>query len=327
MKQHIFHYPKSFILLLMVFVGFGNQMIAQEKVYGKEISIRFDNDFFAGRGTDKYYTTGLFISYSKLAKAKKPSIVKKINTFEIGQRVYTPGQRNVYVVKELDRPITGYLYGQYGISYFKQNNRKFTLGASVNTVGPAGLGQEILDAFHPFIKINSDYWDWMFEYQLNNAPGINLQGSYAMSLLKKEGLLQITPLTNVSLGTSLTNLSQSVVFRFGKENAMHQSAFWGSRIQSADEAKPKHKVEIFGYYQPELTLQLYNATIQGGLFIKDKGRIVSTPKPVVVSHRFGVMLANNRYSGGFHLTYQGKESKSQFDSHIYGGINLAYRFR
>ncbi len=327
MQQKIFLLPKYCLLLFLVCISFSNCLLAQEKVLGKEISIRFDNDFFAGRGTDKYYTTGLFISYSKLSKTKKPSIVKKINTFEIGQRVYTPGQRNVYVVKELDRPITGYLYGQYGISYFKQNNRMFKLGASVSTVGPAALGQEILDAFHPFIKINSDYWDWMFEYQLKNAPGINMQGSYAMSLLKKDGLLQITPLTNVSLGTSITNLSQSVIFRFGNENAMHQSTFWGSRIQAADEAKPKHKVEVFGYYQPELMLQLYNATIQGGMFIKDKGRIVSKPKPVVVSHRFGVMLANNRYSGGFHLTYQGKESKSQFDSHIYGGINLAYRFR
>lgn len=314
-----------FIICLLFF--FFEKSNAQSTSFSHEISIRFDNDFFAARGTDKYYTTGLYFTYSSLAKSKKSNITKKITSYEVGQSVYTPGQRNVYVVKELDRPITGYLYAKMGMSYYKTNNRMFKWGATIGTVGPAALGQQILDAFHPFIKINSEYWDWMFAYQLKNGPGINVQGSYAMSLLKKEGWLQITPLTNVSLGTSMTHLSQSVVLRLGKENALHQSAFWGSRLQYADEAKPAHKWEVFGYYQPELMLQLYNATIQGGMFIKDKGGILSKPEPVVISHRMGVMLANNRYTAGFHLTYQGKESKSQFDNHIYGGINLAYRFR
>lgn len=297
--------------------------------FNKQISFSHDNDFFAFRGTDGYYTSGIFINYSTVKKTNKPGVIKTVYNFEIGQKIFTPGIREVFVITELDRPITGYLYGAFSLTKFKQKSKFLKLGVAAGTIGPAALGKQLLDAIHPLLKINAEFWDWMYDYQLKNQPGINVDGSYGFSVIRQSnpGLFQITPVCNATLGTTFTNIRQSVLLQFGRQNEMHQSGFWNARIESDGTSVPRYKKEVFLYYQPEFMYQVYNATVQGGLFIKDKGGITSKLQPFVLINKFGVMLASQRCSLGFHYTFQSKEAKSQENGHIFGGVQIQWRFR
>ncbi|MDB5248195.1 MAG: hypothetical protein JWQ40_2589 [Segetibacter sp.] len=297
--------------------------------FNKQFSYSIDNDAFAFRGTDGYYTNGILLNYSLLGKRNRAGIIKTIYNYELSQKIFTPGIREVYVVNELDRPITGYLYGGFSISQFTKNNRYLKLGGTIGTIGPASLGQKLLDAVHPLLKINSDFWDWMFAYGLKNEVGINAQGSYGFSLIKNStaDYFQITPVSNASLGTIYTNISQSVLLQFGKQNSMSESSFWNTRLQSSESRAPRYKTELFGYLQPELTYQVYNATVQGGLLRADKGRLVSKSAPLVFSSRAGIMYSTPRLSGGFHITFQTRETKLQETYHIFGGFHASYRFK
>ena len=59
--------------------------ISSETVRNHQIELRHDNDFL--QFTDKYYTTGNFISYRWLLKNKK---YKKQNSIFLSQEIYTP---------------------------------------------------------------------------------------------------------------------------------------------------------------------------------------------------------------------------------------------
>src|SRR6478672_4159618 len=119
---------RLFLCWLAVAVFTSTVYSQSTKPFRKELTIKFDNDVLAARGTDRYYTNGLFFNFARVAVAKKAWVIKKINSIEAGQKVYTPGRRDVYVVKELDRPITGYLYGQFSSAGFLKNNRMYKIG-------------------------------------------------------------------------------------------------------------------------------------------------------------------------------------------------------
>lgn len=316
------------ILLLISLSSLHNSLVAQQKQTGgfdKQLSILYENDFIALHGTDGYYTSGQFIKYSSLAKKTKTGVIKIINQFEVGQKIFTPGIREVFVITELDRPITGYLYINYNRLYYKENSKYLRLGVSAGTIGPASMAEQALGVIHPIFNIGAEWWNWMFDYQLKNEPGINGHATYAFSFLKNDDTkFQITPVSNFTLGTSFTNISQSVLFQFGKGNQMYESAFWGSRLQRGGTAIKK---EFFVYYQPELLFQIYNATVQGGMFRNDKGRIVSKNTPFVFSNKAGLMYGLRRYSGGIHVNFQSKEARSQERRHAYGGLQFAYHFK
>ncbi len=136
---------------------------------------------------------------------------------------------------------------------------------------------------------------------------------------------QLTPVTNATLGTSFTNISQGVFFQLGKLKPVSESAYWNAAL-SDDKTRQIKGPEIFFYYSPDLKYQLYNATIQGGLFRKDKGPIVSTVKPLVLTQQLGALYSFDRYTLRLGIVFESKEAKSQRFNHTYGSLQGSYRF-
>ena len=75
-----------------------------------------------------------------------------------------------------------------------------------------------------------------------------------------------------------------------------------------------------------LNYVIYDATIQGGLFNKDKGPIVFDAKPLVFSQQIGATYSKNRITADFSILFKTKEVKSSAKPHQYGSIALFYRF-
>ena len=310
----------------------------KSKPLQNQVSITLENDYFVFKNTDRYYTSGIFASYDKAMKPKKSTVLNKTFKIEVGQMIFKQFTRKVWPtvlvsnaypggIGVIDRPITGYLFGKYSQQIFYKKQIMLQWGASVGTIGPMSLGRQVQSGFHKTSGVGN-WWDWVWDYQLRSEVGVNLHSKFAFSIFKnkRESILQVTPITQATLGTTFTDASQSLFLQIGKTNAMHQSGFWNSRIAEKATTKPIHKNEIFFYYLPTAKYQMYNATVQGGYFLNDKGPIVSDIKPWVISHKLGAMFANDKYSFDASVVYLSKEAETQFNDHAYGSIRFAYRF-
>ncbi|MES2892246.1 MAG: lipid A deacylase LpxR family protein [Bacteroidota bacterium] len=313
-----------FIVALSLFVSLQAQQTGN-KNFSKQISVVTDNDRYLLQGNDRYYTNGLVARFSKLHPVTNAKTLKRVDHFEVGQKLFTPYSRKIYDVTQIDRPVTGYLYGKYTQSRFLVRNQLVELGASLGTIGKASLGEAMQNSFHKLIGVNSEWWGWIWDYQLKSEPSINLHGKYAVGLLNEtSSFFQLTPVTQATLGTGFTNISQGVLIQLGRFNHLHESAYWNAVTQNT--STPAARTEIFFYYHPEVSYQAYNATVQGGLFRKDKGPIVSSPKPFMFVHQVGGMLSISRYILKLEAVLQSKEAKSQLFDHNYGSIQVSYLF-
>lgn len=313
------------IVTLLLSISSKEQSISP-KSFSKQLSVITDNDRYLMQGRDRYYTNGLMISYSMAHRSKNAAILKQVNQYEIGQKIFTPYSRKIDNVSQIDRPVTGYLYGKFSQSRFIMHNQFWEWGVSIGTIGKASLGEAMQNSFHKIIDINSNRWGWIWDYQLKSEPGINLHGRYARGLLNgNNSFLQITPVTQATVGTSFTNLSQGLLVQIGKINLQHQGAWWNASVQDKQTTAPARS-ELFFYYHPEIKYQLYNATAQGGLFRRDKGPITSSVEPFVVMHQIGALFTLNRYTLKSELVLQSKETSSQRFTHNYGSIQFNYRF-
>jgi hypothetical protein len=303
------------------------------KPYTKQFTFSFDNDYFVMKGTDRYYTNGLYFGFDKINKNRNDKFLKRIDHIEVGQMIYKQYLRKITRrtgsgfpggISHIDRPITGYLFAKASRSTF-QKNHLWEFSVSAGTIGPLSLGQEVQTLWHRESGVG-DYWDWVWDYQLKLELGINAHGKYAASLIRNpSSFIQITPVTDATIGTIFTRLSQSMVLQFGKFNKLSEGGFWNARIENTIE-EANNKTELFLYVAPQLGWQLYNATVQGGMFREDKGPIVSDVEPLLLTSEVGMMVTTRRYSANLSAFFESKEAKSQFNNHSWGRVKVSYRF-
>jgi len=302
-----------------------------------QLTFTCDNNFFLFDGDDGYYTNGVFLRYDRLSAKSTEASFKRIFSYELGQMIFAAHSRKLlpvsnslglpYGVGEIDRPIAGYLYGKATQTTFYANRRMWAWGISVGTIGDNSFGKEAQEFWHTMIGVKS-YWNWVWDYQVKNEVGANLHGAFAQSMIRSEtsSLVQITPVTQIVVGTTFTNVTQSAVLQIGKLRAMSSSSYWNSRLSSTDNSAGGPSLEFFVYYKPSVRYQLYNATVQGGMLRSDKGPIIADVQPFVFSHEVGLRLSVPRYCVGYQLTFQSKEARGQFYRQSYASVYLSWRF-
>jgi hypothetical protein len=314
-----------FIGIIFPLFFFFSSQAQQHNSYSKQLSITTENDFYLLQGKDGYYTNGIIINYTKIHHSEKAKFIKQTDQYEIGQKLFTAFSRKIYEPSEIDRPIAGYLYAKFLRSGFMKRNRFFQWGASLGTIGKVALGKQMQNGFHKLIDVDPSLWGWIWDYQLKTEPGINLHGLYGKGLIDEATSFQLTPVTNLILGTNFTNISGGVFFQLGKLKPASESAYWNASLEENRVGGTK-EAELFFYYFPELKYQLYNATIQGGLFRKDKGPITSTVKPLVFTQQLGALCSYDRYTLRLGIVFETKEASSQRLNHTYASIQGSYRF-
>lgn len=319
-------FKKSNIYVVLICCFFSKVSSAQnveQKALLKEFTLTTDNDTYLPKRTDRYYTNGIRFKYSyALTHSNTP--LKNTCSWEFGQMIFNAQRRRIdpYQVSEVDRPIAGYLYLKFLKTKFFDNNKALQYGVSAGVVGPASLAEKTQNYIHRQAGINSAYWGWVWQYQLKNEPGINMHGVYFFNLVKnKKSNFQATPVADVTLGTTFTNVITAMVLQLGKLNKLNESSFFDAALA----LKQQH--EFFIFYKPSLTYQLYNATVEGGMFRHDKGPITSPVRPFMWVHETGIMFSNRRYSASVHYFQQSKEAKTQSSNHAYASIAIACRFR
>lgn len=304
----------------------------------RQVSLQSDNNFFLLKGKDGYYTNGLFVKYNRLRGKTSERAEKQILSFELGQMIFTAHSRKILPtanpqlnitggIDQIDRPIAGYLFGKISRTSFYKNHTLMEWGASVGTIGKNSLAQSTQEFWHKVIGVK-DHWNWVWDYQVNNELGVNLHGTYALTLLNRNqfSFIQLTPITKATVGSIFTDVSQSVLLQMGKLRPMHSSSFWSSRLQGKEGSNTDKALELFIFYRPEVKYALYNATIQGGLFKQDKGPILSDVKSVVLSHELGAQVSSPGFSLRYSVILQSREAKSQFFNQSFASIVCSISF-
>ncbi|WP_134087888.1 lipid A deacylase LpxR family protein [Olivibacter sp. XZL3] len=287
-----------------------------------ELAIHSDNDAYLFINQDQYYTNGISFSYRWLVNKDRSATASKKRIWEVaaGHKLYN-AYNGFSEIELMDRPFTAYLYLQASHSWFYQNESQLRAGLVTGLYGKGAFGQQLQEGFHNlfgFYEISG--WD----YQLRGNFTVDLRADYNRLILRStSGKLDLQFNTKLSLGLNQSFVGAGPVLRLGKLNALYESSYTGSRLYQSGNTVKK---ERYFYYRPMLFYRLYDASIQGGMLLDERGLVTFGIKPWMLSQVVGFNYAHKRITVDAHLQFNTKEVKSSATAHQFGSISLGYAF-
>ncbi len=320
---------RVFLIAIFSFISISS-LYAQD--YKNQFTLTSDNDQYVNPNHDRYYTDGIVFNFTRALKhdVLHSSLAKKILEFEFGQRIYnsyTASARRLqpdpFVFKRyrIDRPFTAYLFAGAALNLLYKNENALKLDAEIGTIGPAALGEQAQDGFHNFFGL---YKPRGWPYQLRSAPGINLKGDYKMLLYRNsDNWFDVAFNPTAWLGNTFTGAGAGMQFRFGKIDKLYQSTMTNSRVSSIAGEQQTH--EFYFFTTPQINYVAYDATIEGGLGLSDKGPVTFGIYHFVYQQQFGLEFASARWSANYIAYIRSREVKSTALGDQWASISLAYR--
>ncbi len=315
-----------FILCLSCWLGSSAQS------HSKEIGAETDDDSYLAQGSDRYYTAGTFIYYRLGLKVDSTThLQNKVLGFEIGQKLYTPQSGSISFngnpddPRYIDRPFAAYLYVGANLNYLYKDESNLKLSAQIGVVGPAALGKETQQSIHNLFGL---YHPSGWQYQVDNDFEINLSVQYNR-LLARSSWADVSLTSYANLGNGFTGAGIGPMVRLGDFNQLFNSESTQSTAIKSANFKPLHDRELFFYYQPQLNVVAYDATVQGSLFSKRSPtsmEVTGTPERIVFSNQFGLGYSGKRFVADVAVVFHTKDVTTQFESEQWANVTLLYRF-
>ncbi|SEL08357.1 hypothetical protein SAMN05661044_01931 [Olivibacter domesticus] len=306
------------VIGLSVFFCFFPSLNCEAQV--SEFAINSDNDAYLFINQDQYYTNGISFNYRHLRndRALKRNQVKQIWSLSLGHKLYN-AYNGFSEVALMDRPFTAYLYLRGGQSRFYKNESVLNMAVETGLYGKGAFGEPLQKAFHNlfgFYHISG--WD----YQLNNNFVLDVKVNYHRLFWRnKKRTVDLQIGTKISAGLNQNYVGVGPIIRMGKINPLYRSAYHSSRLNAG---AGKVEKERYFYYKPVLFYRVYDASIQGGMLLHDKGPMVFDIKPWMFSQQVGFTYAKNRITIDAHLQFNTKEVESDATAHQYGAITVGY---
>lgn len=288
-----------------------------------EFEIRNDNDMYLMIMQDQYYTNGLFLNLRKKSDSSKlvPREKNRIVTWKLGHEMYNSYTAQIDSLEAIDRPISAYLFVGVEQSHYFDREDLLSYSFTVGTIGKRAIGEKLQATLHNLLNM---YHAAGWEYQLRNAWMVNLSFTHNKRLIRTKGrVLDISWQTSGMLGTFQTYVKSGPLFRLGKLSPFDQSAHFNARLQATNEPIT---TEWYAYYRPEGIIMIYDASMQGGLNLRDKGPATAKPNLWQLSNQFGVVYSNPRSTFKIQYFFNTKESKSSLFRHQYGSLTYGFRF-
>lgn len=317
---------KRFFFISLLLINLFTSIFAFAQVYTDEIGTASDNDFYVSK-KDRYYTNGNQFYYRHAIQNVKKEITQKKIIFELtsGQQIYNPFFAKAPNPATHDRPFAAFLYVGSSLSWFYTNEKIVKLSARMGTIGPNALGEEIQKGYHKMLKV---FTPQGWEYQLKNEIGLNLSADYNRLCYRNTSKhLDITGLSSAMLGNTFSGANVGMLLRWGRCNPLYQSLSFNSLIGSQANGPNPLPSEYFIFLRPQINFVAYNATIQGGMFINDKGLVTFGAKPFVFVQEVGAGFSSKRWTINFVYTLKSNEVKSTATGYSYGAWSVFYRFK
>src|SRR5690606_9025568 len=133
-----------------------------------------------------------------------------------GQKMFNSFTPQIHRVEDVDRPITGRLFVTAGLNRVYNNEAVFRATAELGLIGQKALGRPIQETIHRIFRL---YEIAGWEYQLENAVGVDVSAGYTHLLHRnKGGWFDISAQGSATLGLNYTGFAAAPVFRIGKMN-------------------------------------------------------------------------------------------------------------
>lgn len=313
-------------LFSLCFICLFNASALAQKSFRSQLAIMSENDNYTLKLKDRYYTNGVNIKYTRLLRDGSALESKKLFSAELTHKIYNPYKQDVDFAKTLDRPFTGFLYVRSGLTYITPRENIFRWSGQAGLVGAAALGKELQSWHHRNFGLPMPH-GW--ETQLKSEFGMNMHASYYQHLFrptKKQKVVDGYAKADLAAGTQFTAASTGLVFRLGAFERGDNSTYFDARLHSDGKAAFQKKSEFFFYFEPSVTYQIYNATVQGGFFRRKQDQYSTSLQPLVYSHSFGLQYAQSQWTLQLGFTYKTKEATTMKADENYGTIAIAYRF-
>jgi lipid A 3-O-deacylase len=233
--------------------------------------LHWDNDYWIPtQKTDRYYTNGIYLEYyfakNRLNKPFWnfifPRIDPKADNYygvHFQTDMYTPD--SIWTQQPNDRPYCGLAtVGMTCISKQSQTGIRLTTEYRIGILGPATMQAELQHKWHQFLdKPIPVGWNT----QIPNAFAFNVHWTYEQPFNDFSNVIETIWLADMNVGTIATNAGTGLRIHAGH---FHKAKQYG--INLLDVQKRQHYV----YFQSMVHFVVANATLQGGISLKDAER-------------------------------------------------------
>ena len=319
-----------FFYLVSVISGYLITGPAYGQEHPYEIKLVTENDSYRWNLHDGYYTNGLFVRFNYLPRrlnARIPEggqLAKVTSSYEVGQMMFNPEKITDINPDQIDRPYAGYLFARKSVTFLYRSGNVLNANVSLGTIGPASLAQPAQLLIHRTFHFKRPH-GW--SNQVNDEVGLNAQVQYQYDFIRSSAVrkwIDLHGTSQITLGNTFTNASVGALLQIGLFEWAAQSAMYDARVNRG-RRRARKPAELFVYFHPQYQYQVYNATVQGGLFRHDKGPVLAPINPWVYGHETGFVFARHRWTAV--VTYSLKQREASTMRHLekYGGFSLAYR--
>ena len=288
---------------------------------GREAYFRFhyDNDFFTA--TDDYYTQGITLEFAHPALKKNPLnrllIQPKQATIFYGIRAdhygYTPSTIRSEAILYGDRPFCSNL----SVSFFAMatdtlRRSRITTTLVAGVMGPAAGSEDMQKAIHRWLD-NIPPLGW--QHQIKNDLILNYHLDYEQSIWMAGHWLLVNASAGARIGTHTNRVKAGFNAMIGRFNDPYRIA------------ATKNKWYGYVYARGQSGLNLYDATLQGGLFNRSSPYVIAAADLTRLTFQgdFGFVLG----IGKVYLEYCQSFITKEFDTgaaHRWGGIRIGAGF-
>ena len=286
---------------------------SQKKTIDHQFELKHDNDFLIF--TDRYYSSGSFISYRWLAKNKKDSLNNRQHGLYLSQEIYTPSDNKTTNINNFDRPYAGFLgfHYQYSIANpVRMFKFEYVIGFTGKMSGASGLQS----LFHSSVAVNSSIAPWTG--QINNGIINNLYFGYI-----REWKLQDNPFSfhisagpTIAFGTKDIYLQNEMGVYVGKRNTMNASLAY-------DQISVTNNELFFSLILAHRYV-VHDTLLEGNL-TGDSSEVLRDPYQNLYIFKLGIYYRLNR--NGFKIIYNYESSETErTEPHAYFTMSIARSF-
>jgi len=287
------------------------------------VSVTEENDKFAPKNKDRYYTQGL-----------KVAINRGDHTFfSLTQEINTPSDTSSPNPSLDDMPYSGALYLGWGYgAILDRGGRRdclFSVEAKLGVIGPSAGGETIQNKFHDLIGTPpAAGWGT----QVPDEFLINFDGEFRRRFdldSSGRGYRDLIARGVVELGTMRTEVLVGAQLRWG----LNLDKSWGhSYIRHSNGYDPVDALRLpdarpdFAYWafvDTQLEVVVRNYATDGTHFRESRG---VTRSPVVLQCALGTTFQLRGCSATYFLAIRTKEFETQADAHFFGGLKGQFLF-
>ena len=241
----------------------------------KYIGLNVDNDLYFG--SDRYYSSGIFLEFGKLIKTPSDSILKFgyiSKHWVLGQEINTPALHYTENISKMDYPYNGWLFLGFKKEFFKKPNLGYGWEIQFGSTGAeASLAKVFQNTYHTYI-INAKQLTWASS--IPQAFHLNLNLSFFWGKPFNDKIKFITR-NKIQLGSFRTSINSRYGIQFGSLKGL---PFFGNRLEILENG--------FSFFLGmELEYNFHDYSLSGSLFSQ------SSPFNLIAEK------LRNKYQAGF----------------------------